>query len=53
MVEQIEDNILSVPCDSINNWYQTKWMFFNAETTLCAHDISKMTAQAKNEIESE
>ena len=45
MVEKIEYPLLSVPCKSIKNWYQTKSMFCDTAATLRAHGISKMTAQ--------
>ena len=53
MVEHIEDPLFYGPCESINNWYQTKCTFRVAEDTLRAHEISKMTAHTKKAIENE
>ena len=53
MVEHIEDTLFYGPCESINNWYQTKCTFRDATATLRAHEISKMTAQTKRAIENE
>ena len=53
MVEHIEYPLFSGPCDSIKNWYQTKCTFSDAAATLCAHEISKITAQTKKAIENE
>ena len=53
MVEHIEDLLLSVPCDSIKNWYQFDCTFRDAASTLHANEISKLTAQTKKAIENE
>ena len=53
ILEQIEDPLFYGPCESINNWYQTKCTFRDATATLRAHEISKMTAQTKKAIENE
>ena len=43
MVEQIEDSISSVPCESINNWVEIKKTFRNAAATLRAHKMGKLS----------
>ena len=53
MVEHIEDPLFFGPCESIKNWDKIKCMFRDAAATLCAHEISKMTAQTKRAIENE
>ena len=44
MVEHIEDPLLSVPCESIKNWYRSKISFRDAAATMQSHKISKMTS---------
>ena len=43
MVEHIEDLLSSGPCESINNWVESKKTFRNAAATLRAHKMGKLS----------
>ena len=47
MVEHIEDPLFSGPCESNNNWYQSKCTFRDEAAILHAHEIIKITSQTK------
>ena len=53
MSQHIEDPLFSGPCESINSWDTTRRTFRDATSTLQAQKNSKMTAQAKTEINDE
>ena len=44
---------ISGPCESINNWVESKKTFCNAAATLCAHKIGKLSGETKKAIEME
>ena len=43
MFEQIEGPLSSGPCESINNWVESKKLFRNVAGTLRAHNIGELS----------
>ena len=53
MAKQTEDPLLCDPYEIIKNWETNRHTFRNASATLWEHEISKMIAQTKKEINDE